>query len=174
MITLIIAIIGALTGIIGLIIQFIEYKKSQVRLKIKFIDEKSFYTTGSTSYKCKYFGVISLKISNCSSLPITLDEVKINSSKHCIKYFNKNIQVDKSHKYSNNSFTEITLYDNAKLPLRIDCYDSIYLSFIFPFWDKIESNQFNFNIITPRKNYKYIFRLTSFESKFKENGINEK
>ena len=86
MITLIIAIIGALTGIIGLIIQFIEYKKSQVRLKIKFIDEKSFYTTGSTSYKCKYFGVISLKISNCSSLPITLDEVKINSSTdglHC-------------------------------------------------------------------------------------------
>lgn len=173
MITLIIAIVGAITGIVSLLIQFNEYRKSNVKLIVEIDDRKSFYTTGSKNYKCEFFGVISLKISNCSSLPITIDEVSISCESKTLRYFNKKIEVDKKHNYSENSYSEIKLYEQRELPLRIECYDTLFLSFIFPFWDDIGSKKFCFNIKTPRKNYKYFYKLNDFKRKFKEE-FNEK
>lgn len=42
MITLIIAITGAITGVLALILQYIEYKKSKVKLKVN-LDEKNHF-----------------------------------------------------------------------------------------------------------------------------------
>ena len=42
MTTLIIAIIGAITGVLALILQYIEYKKSKVKLKVN-LDEKNHF-----------------------------------------------------------------------------------------------------------------------------------
>lgn len=171
MITLIIAIIGAITGVLALILQYIEYRKSKVKLKVDLVDNKSFYSTGNTSegtkYNCKYFGVISIKISNCSALPITIDESEIKYKKILRSYFSKEIKVNKKHVYDNQSYTEVALFEQAKLPYRIDCYDTTFLSFIFPFFDEFVSTKFEFILKTPRKQYKYKFKLNEFEEMFK-------
>lgn len=166
MITLIIAIIGAITGVLALIIQYIDYKKAKVRLKVRLLENKSFYSTGDDSYKCKYFGVISIKISNCSSLPITVDEAEIKYNEIKRFYFNKKKSVNTRHSYVNNSFTEVSLYEQPHLPIRIDCYDTVFLSFVFPFFDEFINKKFNFILKTPRKDYKYEFELNEFESLF--------
>ena len=95
MITLIIAIIGVITGILALILQYVEYWKLKVKLKINLNDKKSFYTTGDNTYKCKYIGAISVKISNCLSLPITIDEAEIRYNKIIRQYSNKEIKANK-------------------------------------------------------------------------------
>jgi len=168
MITLIIAIIGAITGILALILQYVDYKKSKVKLKINLNDKKSFYTTGDNTYKCKYFGVISVKISNCSSLPITIDETEIRYDKIIRQYFNREIKVNKKHVYDDKSYTEVTLFNQSKLPLRIECYDTIFLSFIFPFFDEFINNKFEFILKTPRKEYKCKFKIKKFEELFQK------
>lgn len=167
MLTLIIAIIGAITGILALIIQFVEYRKSKVKLKVCLDIKKSFYTSGDNTYKCKYFGVLSVKISNCSSLPITIDEAEIECDNNVCKYFNENKKINNRHVYDKHSFTEIELYEQAKLPIRIECYDTIFLSFIFPFFDEFINKKFNYILKTPRKDYKFKFKLNNFESLFK-------
>lgn len=166
MVTLIIAIIGAITGVLALIIQYVDYKKSKVKLKVLLEDRKSFYNTGDTTYKCKYFGVISVKISNCSSLPITIDEAEIKFNEVKRLYFNDKKNINKKHIYDNKSFTEIRLYEQPQLPLRIDCYDTVFLSFIFPFFDEFVNKDFNFILRTPRRDYKHKFKLNEFESIF--------
>lgn len=172
MITLIIAIVGAITGILAIILQYIEYRKSKVKLKVNLVENKSFYSTGNTSgdtnYKCKYFGVISIKISNCSALPITIDEAEIKYNEILRPYFSKEKAVNKTHKYDKQSYTEVVLFEQAKLPYRIDCYDTTFLSFIFPFFDEFINNKFEFILKTPRKQYKYKFKLSNFEEMFKK------
>ena len=167
MLTLTIAIIGAITGVLALMLQYIEYKKSKVKLEVNLNDRKSFYTTGDNRYKCKYFGVISIKISNCSSLPITIDEAEIKYNKISHEYFNNEIKVDKEHNNNDRSYTEIQLFNQPKLPFRIDCYDTAFLSFIFPFFDEITNNKFEFILKTPRKEYKSKFKINEFEEIFK-------
>lgn len=168
MITLIIAIVGAITGILAIILQYIEYRKSKVKLKVNLVENKSFYSTGDTSYKCKYFGVISIKISNCSALPITIDEAEIKYNKVLRPYFSEEKTVNKTHTYDKQSYTEVVLFEQAKLPYRIDCYDTTFLSFIFPFFDEFINNKFEFILKTPRKQYKYEFKLSNFEKMFKK------
>lgn len=167
MTTLIIAIIGATTGVLALILQYIEYKKSKVKLKVNLDEKKSFYSTGDTRYKCKYFGVISIKISNCSALPITIDEAEIKCNDMLRSYFSKEKNINKTHIYDKQSYTEVALFEQAKLPYRIDCYDTTFLSFIFPFFDEFINNRFEFILRTPRKDYKYKFKLSEFEEVFK-------
>lgn len=167
MTTLIIAIIGAITGVLALILQYIEYKKSKVKLKVNLDEKKSFYSTGDTSYKCKYFGVISIKISNCSALPITIDEAEIKCNDILQPYFSKEKHVNRKHIYNKQSYTEVSLFEQAKLPYRVDCYDTTFLSFIFPFFDEFINNEFEFILRTPRKEYKYKFKLSEFEEMFK-------
>lgn len=169
MTTLIIAIIGAITGVLAPILQYIEYKKSKVKLKVNLDEKKSFYSTGDASYKCKYFGVISIKISNCSALPITIDEAEIKCNDVLCTYFNKEKNINKKHIYDKQSYTEVALFEQAKLPYRIDCYDTTFLSFIFPFFDEFINNKFEFILRTPRKEYKYKFKLSEFEEMFKNN-----
>lgn len=168
MITLIIAIIGAITGILALIIQYIDYKKTNVKLKVKLENKKSFYTTGDKIYKCKYFCVVSIKISNCSALPITIDEAEIKYKNKHTHYFNEKKKINKKHIYDDNSYTELNLYEQPQLPLRIDCYDTVFLSFIFPFFDEYVNNEFEFFLKTPRKDYKWKIKLNEFESIFDE------
>lgn len=170
MITLIIAITGAITGVLALILQYIEYKKSKVKLKVNLDEKKSFYSTGDTSYKCKYFGVISIKISNCSALPLTIDEAEIKYNDVLLHYFSKEKHINKKHVYDKQSYTEIVLFEQAKLPYRINCYDTTFLSFIFLFFDEFINNKFEFILRTPRKEYKYKFKLNELEEMFKNNG----
>lgn len=165
-ITLVIAIIGAITGIASLIIQYVDYKKSKVKLRVNLDERKSFYNTGDKLYKCDFFGVLSLKISNCSSLPITIDEAEIKHNGIKRIYINEKKQINNSHKYDDNRFTEISLYEQPQLPLRIDCYDTVFLSFVFPFFDEFIDKEFEFVIKTPRKDYKYTFKIKDFESIF--------
>ena len=130
MITLIIAIVGAITGILAIILQYIEYRKSKVKLKVNLVENKSFYSTGNTSgdtnYKCKYFGVISIKISNCSALPITIDEAEIKYNEILRPYFSKEKAVNKTHNMT--SKVAQKLYYLSKLNYHIE---SIVMTLLF-------------------------------------------
>lgn len=154
-VTLIIAIIGAITGILGLIIQFIEYKKSNVRLKMIIDEKKSFYVPNIDKYyQCDYSGVVTMKISNCSSLPITIDEAMITCDNRILMYLNCEKKIKNEYKLDEDKSIIIKVYKQPILPLRIECYDTIFLSFIFPFFDEIKEKKFEFILKTPRKDYK--------------------
>ena len=82
----------------------------------------------------------------------------------------KEKHINKKHVYDKQSYTEIVLFEQAKLPYRINCYDTTFLSFIFPFFDEFINNKFEFILRTPRKEYKYKFKLNELEEMFKNNG----
>lgn len=163
--TLIIAIIGAITGILSLVIQFVEYSKSNVNIIMKIDERRTFYNEienkNQTVYRCKNMGVISLKISNCSSLPITIDEAKIIHNDNNILYLNSKKTINCGKVMDDKRILSINLYEQANLPLRIECYDTVYLSFIFPFIDNIIESESEFVLITPRRNYKEKFCFKS-------------
>lgn len=88
--------------------------------------------------------MISIKISNCSALPITIDEAEIKCNDILKPYLSREKHINKTHIYDKQSYTEVSLFEQAKLPYRIDCYDTTFLSFIFLFFDE-------FILRTPRK-----------------------
>lgn len=169
MITLIIAIIGAVTGIVALIIQFVEYKKSSVKLVIEIDEHISYYLKNTNeTYKCEYIGVISAKISNCSSLPITIDEVIIVLDNYKVKHEPKMTKTTLEVKKGENTYTYLTINDKPKIPLRIECYDTVFVSFAFPFFDKFLNEKFELQLLTPRKTYKKKIELEEYITKFKK------
>ncbi len=166
--TLTIAIFGATTGIISLIIQFIEYRKSKVKLRIKIEDRYTYYTTGDSSYKCEYFGIVSLKLSNCSALPITLDEVFVKTNYYNKKHIKELTNFNTSVPAKNGGSYDLRPFKSADLPLRIDCYDSVFISFRFPFFDEYINKDIELVLVTPRKEYKMKINVKDI-MRFKEN-----
>jgi hypothetical protein len=113
----------------------------------------------SNEYDSEKAAVISLKISNSSSFPITIDEVYI---KNHTKIFHNNgftfapIEI----KLENNKFTYLPPKTIAKIPLRIEPYDTVQISFRFPFFKG--SDNFKLFLSTPRKNYSLRVKLLEY------------
>lgn len=143
-ITLIIAIVGAVTGIIALIIQFVEYRKSAVKLKVQINDENSYSMPTGNKY---IIGSVSAKISNCSSQPITIDEVFAVLGKNRIEHLNVNEQKE------------------DEIPRRIDCYDTTFITFHFCWFDDFVNKEFELHLITPRKIYKRKVKVKEYVPK---------
>lgn len=170
--TQVLAAYGALVSTICAIIQYTNYRNNKPGLIIKqdhasysyFFKPEEF---GMSGYQTKYAAVISLKISNSSALPITLDEIYVKHEN--IKRVNhyafglnlKNIKVG-------NTFYEYAPSPKLKLPQRIQAYDTVYGSVRIPFVDNAvinnEINDLTIVIETPRQDYSYTVSLLEYDA----------
>lgn len=165
--TLIIAIMGCVTGITSLLIQLFSYLSTVARLDIS-IDKSSnsyFFNTKDfkiSGYKTNFSAVVSLIISNKSSYPITIDGIYIKSNKikYTIKHFNEFKFHPQEISIGDNSITYYPPSAPINLPLRIEAFDTIFASARFPFFDPlIDCNdlskpvKFKLIIHTPRRTF---------------------
>mgnify|MGYP001658431838 CR=1 FL=1 len=164
---LILGIIGAITGSLALIIDFFNYKFYMPKLILKplknsyFLDKEN--VKEITNYNSKRIAIISLKISNSSAHPITIDEVFIKNFQNIIKHYNDfkitvpQIQIGNNPK----TYTYINPEKIATLPLRMEPFDTQYVSFRFPFFDDCNLT-FKLVFVTPRKNYSVKVNLLEY------------
>lgn len=163
---LILGIIGAITGSLALIIDFFNYKFYMPKLILKQRENSYFLNKEDVKeiayYNTKRIAIVSLKISNSSAHPITIDEVFINSSQEKIYHFNNfNITVPKIHKKSSMEYSYVKPEKVASLPLRIEPFDTQYVSFRFPYFDDCSPN-FKLFLVTPRRNYSLKVKLLEY------------
>lgn len=162
--TLILSIIGSITGILSLIIQYLTHVKSSANLKFIIEDNSYFFNTDDFNvkeYKNMYAIVISTRILNTSSEPITIYKVKIHNPyilplehENDFNFTPKKININSIYQSA-----KIVPFDNATLPLRIDAFDSKLVSFRFLIDKSKFKKQYNYSLgvnlslYTPRKNY---------------------
>lgn len=161
--TLIIAIAGCITGGISLFIQFRSHFLTIAKLNIS-IDQRNysfFMKQIDSKYRSNFGATISLKISNPTSLPITIDEVKAGVDLKDTKFaFHRDDDYLKhvSIQTSNTSSVSFKQVAELHIPCRVEPFDTIYASVKLPFFDDLvnpnnqnESIEFKLFIRTPRK-----------------------
>lgn len=164
LISLIIAIIGCITGIISLTIvvinNFFQIGKQNFHLSER---RKSYYfkakdTKTKGCCDVNICASVSIKATNKSAFPITIDEAILKKGNEVAYHFNdfefKYIEIEKS--------ADLTVYcdseELATLPFKLDPFETKFFSFVFPFFDDLVSSygeivKPNLLIITPRKKY---------------------
>jgi hypothetical protein len=150
--TTVLSIIGALTGTSGLAISFRDFWLSSPKLKIELDIQNSSYffnvkDLGDTGFVTNRSAIVSVKISNASSFPITIDRIFVKKK----KYFSfHSIRFSTTPREINVSPGRYTAYNVSKpldLPLRIEPFDVIYGSVRLPFAEKlITENKMKCNI----------------------------
>ncbi|WP_306583711.1 hypothetical protein [Fusobacterium ulcerans] len=163
---LILSIIGVITGSLALIIDFFNYKFYLPKLIFKQL--KNSYILNKEDidiiYSTKKIAVISAKISNSSAHPITIDEVFIKHSEN-IKHENDltfktpEVIIEKNENVI--KYTYMKPNQIAILPLRIEPFDTQYVSFRLPYFDDHKS-KFKLVFVTPRKNYSAKVKLSEY------------
>jgi len=157
-----ISVLSLIISVGSLFINYLVYKFYTPKLIFKLIPHSYYFymkDLKSNEYDSEKAAVISLKISNSSSFPITIDEVYI---KNHTKIFHNNgftfapIEI----KLENNKFTYLPPKTIAKIPLRIEPYDTVQISFRFPFFKG--SDNFKLFLSTPRKNYSLRVKLLEY------------
>lgn len=166
-----ISTVGLVLSLVSLAIHYLNFRYTQSRMKFK-IQPNSYYCNAKdfsvSGFESKYFAFISVKISNLSSLPITIDEAFLNYYILNGGHFN-NLKFEvpkvKNPKYINafetpNETVSCSIYPYipATLPLRIEPFDTILCSFKMPFDSHINKKSHKLFISTSRKTYK--IRLT--------------
>ena len=166
-IKLILSIIGAVTGSLALIIDFFNYKFYLPKLIIKPLNNSYFLNKKDVKeasyYETTRIAVVSLKISNSSAHPITVDNVYIKSNKREIFHF-KDFKFTVPKLLTNKNpitYSRIEYLKIAVLPLRIEPFDSQYVSFIFPYFDNCNT-RFKIFLETPRKNHSVKVNLSEY------------
>ena len=170
--TIILSIIGCITGICSLFIVFYQFILTTPRIKLElndrfrsyFFDTKSF---NITSYETDYSASINIKISNLSSYPLTIGHIYVKHKK-LISYHNNDFKFQpKQIKTGENSYTYYNPDKILTLPLRLDSFDTITGSIRIPFADKfIDKNNKKFIaklvLYTPRKNYTLKVKISEY------------
>lgn len=163
--SLIIASIGCVTGIISLIIVLIDnifqvgkqHFETSNRRKSYYFNANDTETKGC--YNVKLCSVVSIKATNRSSYPITIDEAYLKNSKNTAYHFNdfeyKYIEIKTSPTHTVGQDSE----ELATLPLKLEPFETKYLAFAFPYVDNFvnkcgEEIYTKLIVITPRKKYK--------------------
>lgn len=170
-----IAIYGAVVATAGAIIQYNNYKATKAKLLIK-IDTKSysyFFKTkefGMDSYQSDYSAVISMKISNTSSLPITIDDAYVHNETLDKGYhdsFEIRLKECETKKNGKTFWRSYPPSKSLQLPFRIEPYDTVYASVRIPFIsDAIVDNKIKsleITLETPRQNYSYTVTLFEYD-----------
>lgn len=171
--SLIVASIGCITGIISLVIVLINniFQIGKQRFKIS-ERRKSYYfkaadTTTKGCYGINICAVVSIKATNQSSYPITIDNAYLQKQKIKAEHFNDfefdYIEVQDTPTSTVFSDTEVI----AELPLKLDPFETKYFAFAFPFFDDF-ATKYGDNIkaklimITPRKEYKVDVSISEY------------
>lgn len=172
----IISILGFLISLISIAIHIINFRYVLPRMKFE-IQSNSFYCTAEDfkvkNFDSKYFAIISVKISNLSLHPITIDDAYLNEYVLNNSHFNsikfevleipnpkpfKFLKVGETHSYS------IIPYESATLPMRINGFDTVLCSFKMSFDKDINRKHHTLFISTPRKVYKVPLSLKEYRS----------
>lgn len=168
---LLLGIIGSITGVFSLLLQFLDFKSLVPKLRVTINKERSFFYTDEdqiivdNNYLTKHFAAIAVQIENISSTPITISSVYLKENKKSfIKYPHANDFKLKDPEVQINDISRfiLTLPNSLKLPFRIDRYDSIYLLLKFPFIPDCDAPTLFFE--TPTKKYSWKAKLSSFRS----------
>lgn len=178
MFTTIIAIWGAITGSISLVMKYLDFRKTKPRLKIELSETyKSFIVPGDyldvrgTNYGSEWYSAaISLKIENNSRQPVTVNKIEYKYT-----YGEKSVRWNDVQftPFSLKSFTKsdglvltrlrLPLAKSIELPVRIEAYDAISFEFFAPFIDEklIQNGHFKINlkIHTPAKEHHVTFSV---------------
>lgn len=185
-ISLIIAIIGCVTGLSGFLIQF--YNWSLMRPKITMAIDKSHnsyffnaYDFGVSGFQTEISAAVSLRITNASSYPVTIHGAYLKKDSKIMKHNQKFVFTPHSFNISNNSPDDIEVFTRyepssaLQIPVRIDSFDTIYFSLRIPFAeDLLEPDPTNkkVNVIvvlqTPRKDVKMKVSLLEYNNYHKE------
>jgi hypothetical protein len=154
----VIGTVGLLLSIVSLVLQYFSYKRYEPKLVIKedgysFTFNPSEYpiSVNDNKYTSGKAAVVSVKISNISANPITVDAVWIESTFRIMHRPFKSY--DFELKIGENRYVSLAVRQAAVLPVRIAAYDTQYLSFRFPFYDSGPEN-YTMHIETPKKAYK--------------------
>lgn len=189
-IALIIALIGAITGTLALIFQVLEYLLQKPNIECELDDIlDSYWISGdgldliNTSEPTGYFiknsdvVVISLKITNTKSIPITIDSVYKGDIPVSIpndwNFNDPEVPFQFSKLNSSIHDIEVPLLhaDKHRFPLRIDGYDSVKTAIVFlvdPSKSSInDPKSVELSIKTPAKTFSFQCEVTNFEEHLK-------
>lgn len=129
-----IACYGAIISTVVAIVQLYNFFKSRSLLSLDLDPMHGSYYINRDSciqinYQGKYFLILSVKLSNKSSVPITIDGVYLLNSNNKKFYSNSNIKLQiRFHNGHDIPFNE----DSLNFPLRLNQYDSKKGTLIFP------------------------------------------
>lgn len=141
---LVIAIIGAVTGISGLLLQFFDYWKSRPNIEFDldkdkrnfyFLNDGKTFRTNNNLKKSEIIAAIPILIRNKSVQPITIEKIEVI---HPLANFPMPLEpriMDNvlTYKLDHLKSVQISLGNTIELPHRIDGYDSLYGN-IKPSW----------------------------------------
>lgn len=181
---LVIAIIGALTGISSLSIQFFDFWKTRPNIDIELSDNipsfyiwsKKFQISADPSYEHSKINVLlNLNIRNLSVNPITIERIDIISRiKPKSKFLIRNDLYKNIWRYYINTDKKSYYVYNFKEPLttpkRLDGYDTLQGNLKIPFFS--EENMLNgvipltINLVTTKKTIRKDVDLNVFHSSY--------
>ena len=164
-IELILSIIGVVTGSLALAIDFFNYKFYLPKLIIKPLRNSYIIKSEdipNLTFKTTKIAVVSVKISNSSAHPITIDEVYVEEASNNKHYNDLKFQIPRVLTDEVNRIeTYISPEKIAIIPLRIEPFDTQYVSFRFPFFNNTNPS-FKLVLVTPRKNYSVKVKLLEY------------
>lgn len=171
-----ISILGFVISVISIIIHVITFK--YILPGMEFVKQPNSYYCSAKDFNIdnfdsKYFAIISVKISNLSLHPITIDDAYLNeyilngSHFNELRYEVPEIPNPKPVNYLKKG--EITGYSiepykSATLPMRIDGFDTVLCSFKMSFDKDINRKHHTLFISTPRKVHKVPLSLREYYS----------
>lgn len=157
-IAIFISILSFLISVIALIINYLNYKRYAPKLTFTFLPDYSCIVPKSVlplvAYSTDEFMIVSYKISNTSAQPITIDEVNAKplDLNALYKPHHEFEFEELNHTFGNKFIFTFTPKPCAKLPLRIEPFDSVYVSFRFPFSHEL-FKPVTLKVVTPLKTY---------------------
>ena len=162
---LILSIVGVITGSLALAIDFFNYKFYLPKLIIKPLRNSYIIKSEdipNLTFKTTKIAVVSVKISNSSAHPITIDEVYVEEASKNKHYNDLKFQIPRVLTDEVNRIeTYISPEKIAIIPLRIEPFDTQYVSFRFPFFNNTNPS-FKLVLVTPRKNYSVKVKLLEY------------
>lgn len=171
----ILTISGFLISIVSLAFHYFNLRYSFPKMKFV-VQGNSYYFKGKdfkvTNFESEYFALISVKISNLSKLPITIDDAYLNCYIYNGGHYNDlefevpeidNPKFISIFKTPNEAISySMSPYEPATLPLRVEPFDTVLCSFKMSFDYHIKNSHHKLFILTPRKVYKINLDLKEY------------
>lgn len=144
-ISLVFSCIGSLTGVSSLCVVAYNNAFQRGKQTFKISEQRGTYYFPASDTKVKgcwkptYCAVVSIKAINNSSYPITISNAEIRKEGSSARHYNEfafdNIYIKESQDGETWKDTE----PNAKLPLKLEPFETKYFSFSFPFFKSFVS-----------------------------------
>ncbi|EGS9998316.1 hypothetical protein I9Y31_000505 [Clostridium perfringens] len=179
--SLILSLIGCITGCAGLAINFHKFLTEQFKLKVCFseINDIFFNKLENSNCETNFQGVVLINFVNKSSSPVTIYDIEAKIGDKILthrKYQETHFTlISEVFSASKRKLLEFPMDKQIELPLRIDSYDSYEGFLFFPFFpDTINKHEIiNFTFKTTKKIIHKKHKMLKFETKVHDNYNDE-